>query len=33
MKLAQQPRRDMGKTMRIGLAWMMTNKGIAGTTV
>ena len=28
MKLAQQPRRDMTKTMRIGLAWMTTNKGI-----
>jgi serine-type D-Ala-D-Ala carboxypeptidase/endopeptidase len=28
MKLAQQPRRDMNKTMRIGLAWMTTNKGI-----
>jgi CubicO group peptidase (beta-lactamase class C family) len=28
MKLAQQPRRDMGKTSRIGLAWMTTNKGI-----
>jgi serine-type D-Ala-D-Ala carboxypeptidase/endopeptidase len=27
MKLAQQPRRDMGK-MRIGLAWMTTDKGI-----
>ena len=28
MKLAQQPRSDMGKTMRIGLAWMTTDKGI-----
>jgi serine-type D-Ala-D-Ala carboxypeptidase/endopeptidase len=28
MKLAQLPRRDMGKTMRIGLAWMTTEKGI-----
>ena len=33
MKLAQQPRRDMGQTMRIGtmrigLAWMTTDKGI-----
>jgi serine-type D-Ala-D-Ala carboxypeptidase/endopeptidase len=28
MKLAQQPRRDMGKTIRIGLAWMTTDKGI-----
>ena len=25
---AQQPRRDMTKTMRIGLAWMTTDKGI-----
>ena len=28
MKLAQQPRRDIGKTVRIGLAWMTTDKGI-----
>jgi CubicO group peptidase (beta-lactamase class C family) len=28
MKLAQQPRRDMTRTMRIGLAWMTTGKGI-----
>jgi CubicO group peptidase (beta-lactamase class C family) len=28
MKLAQQPRSDMTKTMRIGLAWMTTRKGI-----
>jgi serine-type D-Ala-D-Ala carboxypeptidase/endopeptidase len=28
MKLAQQPRSDMNKTMRIGLAWMTTRKGI-----
>jgi serine-type D-Ala-D-Ala carboxypeptidase/endopeptidase len=28
MKLAQRPRRDMNKTMRIGLAWMTTDKGI-----
>jgi serine-type D-Ala-D-Ala carboxypeptidase/endopeptidase len=28
MKLAQQPRSDMSKTMRIGLAWMTTDKGI-----
>jgi serine-type D-Ala-D-Ala carboxypeptidase/endopeptidase len=28
MKLAQLPRRDVGKTMRIGLAWMTTEKGI-----
>jgi CubicO group peptidase (beta-lactamase class C family) len=28
MKLAQQPRSDMTKTMRIGLAWMTTDKGI-----
>ena len=28
MKLAQAPRRDMGKTERIGLAWMTTDKGI-----
>jgi serine-type D-Ala-D-Ala carboxypeptidase/endopeptidase len=28
MKLAQRPRRDMDKTMRIGLAWMTTDKGI-----
>jgi D-alanyl-D-alanine-carboxypeptidase/D-alanyl-D-alanine-endopeptidase len=28
MKLAQQPRSDMTKTIRIGLAWMMTRKGI-----
>lgn len=27
MKLAQQPRSDMTKTMRIGLAWMTTRKG------
>jgi hypothetical protein len=28
MKLAQQPRSDMGKIMRIGLAWITTEKGI-----
>jgi D-alanyl-D-alanine-carboxypeptidase/D-alanyl-D-alanine-endopeptidase len=28
MKLAQQPRSDMTKTIRIGLAWMTTAKGI-----
>ena len=28
MKLAQQPRSDMTKTIRIGLAWMTTRKGI-----
>ena len=28
MKLAQQPRRDMAKTMRVGLAWITTDKGI-----
>jgi CubicO group peptidase (beta-lactamase class C family) len=28
MKLAQQPRRDMGKIMHIGLAWITTDKGI-----
>ncbi len=28
MKLAQRPRRDVGKTARIGLAWMTTDKGI-----
>jgi D-alanyl-D-alanine-carboxypeptidase/D-alanyl-D-alanine-endopeptidase len=28
MKFAQQPRSDMTKTMRIGLAWMTTKKGI-----
>jgi serine-type D-Ala-D-Ala carboxypeptidase/endopeptidase len=28
IKLAQQPRRDTGKTIRIGLVWMTTNKGI-----
>ncbi len=28
MKLAQQPRRDMGKIMRVGLAWITTDKGI-----
>ena len=28
MKLAQRPRTDMTKTMRIGLAWMTTDKGI-----
>jgi serine-type D-Ala-D-Ala carboxypeptidase/endopeptidase len=28
MKFAQQPRRDMTKTTRIGLAWMTTDKGI-----
>jgi hypothetical protein len=27
-ELAQQPRRDIGKTIRIGLAWLTTNKGI-----
>jgi hypothetical protein len=29
MKLAQQPRRNVGKTNRIALAWMTTNKGIS----
>jgi len=28
MKLAQGPRSDMGKTLRIGLAWMTTDQGI-----
>jgi len=28
MKLAQQPRRDMAQTLRIGLAWITTDKGI-----
>jgi CubicO group peptidase (beta-lactamase class C family) len=28
MKFAQQPRRDIGKAARIGLAWMTTKKGI-----
>jgi D-alanyl-D-alanine-carboxypeptidase/D-alanyl-D-alanine-endopeptidase len=28
MKLAQQPRSDFTKTIRIGLAWMTTRKGI-----
>ena len=28
MTFAQQPRRDMAKTMRIGLAWITTDKGI-----
>jgi serine-type D-Ala-D-Ala carboxypeptidase/endopeptidase len=28
MKLAQQPRSEMTRTMRIGLAWMTTGKGI-----
>jgi serine-type D-Ala-D-Ala carboxypeptidase/endopeptidase len=28
MKLAQQPRSDMTKTIRIGLAWMTTRRGI-----
>ena len=28
MKLSQRPRRDMAKTMRIGLAWITTDKGI-----
>jgi CubicO group peptidase (beta-lactamase class C family)/ATP-dependent Clp protease adapter protein ClpS len=28
MNLAQQPRSDMTKTVRIGLAWMTTDKGI-----
>jgi serine-type D-Ala-D-Ala carboxypeptidase/endopeptidase len=28
MKLAQQPRRSMGMTTRIGLGWMTTNTGI-----
>jgi CubicO group peptidase (beta-lactamase class C family) len=28
MKLAQRPRSDMAKTMRIGLAWITTDKGI-----
>jgi hypothetical protein len=26
MKFAQQPRCDVGQTIRIGLAWMTTNK-------
>src|SRR5262245_56339300 len=28
MKLAQRPRSDMAKTMRIGLAWITTDKGV-----
>src|SRR5262249_31390034 len=28
MKLAQAPRRDMAKAVRIGLAWMTTDRGI-----
>jgi serine-type D-Ala-D-Ala carboxypeptidase/endopeptidase len=36
MRLAQQPRRDMAKALRIGLAWITTDKGIVwhngGTT-
>jgi hypothetical protein len=28
MKFAQRPRSDMAKTMRIGLAWLTSNKGI-----
>jgi D-alanyl-D-alanine-carboxypeptidase/D-alanyl-D-alanine-endopeptidase len=28
MKLAQRPRSDMAKTLRIGLAWITTDKGI-----
>jgi serine-type D-Ala-D-Ala carboxypeptidase/endopeptidase len=28
MKLAQTPRRDIGNSVRIGLAWMTTDKGI-----
>jgi serine-type D-Ala-D-Ala carboxypeptidase/endopeptidase len=28
MKLAQQPRSNVGQTMRVGLGWMTTNKGI-----
>ena len=28
MKLAQQPRRDMDKTTRIGLAWRISEQGI-----
>jgi len=32
MKLAQQPRRDMGKTQRIGLVWM-TRQNASGTVV
>jgi CubicO group peptidase (beta-lactamase class C family) len=28
IKLAQRPRRDMSKTMQIGLAWITTDKGI-----
>jgi D-alanyl-D-alanine-carboxypeptidase/D-alanyl-D-alanine-endopeptidase len=28
MKFAQRPRRHMAKTMRIGLAWVVTDKGI-----
>src|SRR5262245_12949267 len=31
MKLAQQPRREIGK-MRIGLAWMTTEKGMVSTS-
>jgi D-alanyl-D-alanine-carboxypeptidase/D-alanyl-D-alanine-endopeptidase len=33
MKLAQRPRSDMAKTVRIGLAWMTADKGSSGTTV
>ena len=28
MKLAQQPRSNVGRSMRVGLAWMTTDKGI-----
>jgi serine-type D-Ala-D-Ala carboxypeptidase/endopeptidase len=28
MKFAQQPRRDMGKIMRVGLAWITTAEGV-----
>jgi D-alanyl-D-alanine-carboxypeptidase/D-alanyl-D-alanine-endopeptidase len=28
MKLARQPRRDVAKTIRIGMAWMTTDRGI-----
>jgi hypothetical protein len=28
MKFAQQPRSDMARTMRVGLAWITTDKGI-----
>jgi hypothetical protein len=32
MNFAQRPRSDMAKTMRVGLAWVTTDKGIFGTT-